>query len=59
MVYVPPIVSSRRCAICNSRLKEGFSVYSRWTGNRYCLDDKKHERIAAKRRKQQTQEVVA
>lgn len=43
-----------RCAICNRRLEEGRYVYSRFTRNRYCADEKRHEAIARKRKKSKT-----
>lgn len=31
----------KRCAICGKRIRSGeLRVYSRWTGNSYCVDDK-------------------
>jgi hypothetical protein len=46
-------MSGYRCAICGARLKEGTYVYSRFTKNRYCPDEKRHERLARKRKRQQ------
>ena len=42
-----------RCAICNAKLVEGRYVYSRWTGNRYCSDDKRHRQIARRKKRAQ------
>lgn len=49
MTTVPlPRLTRYRCAICNARLREGRYSYSRFTGNRYCLNIERHVKTRAK-----------
>jgi hypothetical protein len=52
------MLTKHRCSICGSRLREGQYVYSRFTKNRYCTDDRRHREIAAKRKRAQKREAA-
>jgi hypothetical protein len=41
-------VSAHRCALCGKPGKAEAFTFSRWTGNRYCLDTRACERRAKK-----------
>jgi hypothetical protein len=46
-----PLKTKFRCAICNARLEEGRYVYSRFTKNRYCENEKGHYEIIRKKKR--------
>jgi hypothetical protein len=50
-----PALTKYRCTICDSKLREGRYVYSRFTKNRYCIDFAGHAKLAAKKKRQQRQ----